>query len=113
MLSRVIPILLRRQSSKFVYKNVLRSSWHAQAFPRTIRPFTTNIPNLANNQESVTDQDSVKKLQLSATCKKCGTRNTKIISKVAYENGKILYKYLPFLNLINKLFFCRYRTNTM
>lgn len=112
MLSRVIPILLGRQSSKFVYKNVLRSSLHAQAFPRTIRHFTSNTPNLANNQESVTDQDSVKKLQLSATCKKCGTRNTKIISKVAYENGKILYKYLLFLNLI-KLFFCRYRTNTM
>lgn len=97
MLSRVIQTLIHRTNSRLVSQTLYRASSLPQTFPPQLtRQFCTPPKELPKNEASeVNDQDSVKKLQLSATCKKCGTRNTKIISKVAYDKGMILFrKYL-------------------
>ena len=70
-------------------------------FPPKLLPHTSHLPTFSTQHEGgggassqVLGQisEKVTKMQLSYTCKVCSSRNTKIISKVAYTKGVVIVK---------------------
>jgi len=55
-------------------------------------PFLSSSDSVGGRLELGTFDEPITKMQLQYTCKVCGTRNSKVISKQAYTKGVVIVK---------------------
>lgn len=79
------------QNFNRIYEYIPKSySYITQPSQKLNRAFSTNQANLLDSETALGKIST--KLRLAFTCKKCNTRNDKLISKVSYTKGIVIVR---------------------